>query len=286
MEFEVGIRQGMSYADYDRIPALRSHVLADMLKSPAHARYALDHPKPRSDAMMIGEAVHTAILEPDRFKAEYISRPDANQCEWAGKHKSSKAYKEGYELWSIDQEEKVILSPAEWKMCCALRDSAYQNPIANKILSGPGMNEAVVCWLDPGTNLPCKARLDRVFSHEGNTIVLDIKTTRDASPWSFAYDCAKFKYHFQGAYYRRGLKVLEPRPRPFWILALEKNPPYCSAMYRLDEEALNIAEASLQNLIYRFSECEEESNWPGYSSEVSKLFLPKFAYFEEGQDDD
>jgi len=43
-----------------------------MLKSPAHLRETLDHPPPPTPAMALGSAVHTYVLEPDRFSEEFV----------------------------------------------------------------------------------------------------------------------------------------------------------------------------------------------------------------------
>ena len=286
MKFKPGLMKGVSYADYDRLPGLRSSTLKDMRQSPAHARYRLDHPMPATAAMRLGEATHAAVLEPDRFEMQYVARPEKDpKQEWSKFNKNSKKYIDGREIWDKAHENCVILSASEHKTCCALRDAAWAHPLAKRILTGDGANEVVACWEDPSVYIPCKARIDRYTTYEGHTIILDIKTCRDAEPWEFARAAAKFGYHLQGAWYRRGLNVLEARPRQFWMLALESKEPYCVAVYRLDDEALDQAEATLQNFVYQYAECEKDGSWPGYGPGVETLYLPKYAYYEEGQNE-
>ena len=62
-----------------RMPAKQYHAdqsighsgIIKLLKSPAHLREALDHPSPPTPAMAFGTAVHTHVLEPDRFFEEF-----------------------------------------------------------------------------------------------------------------------------------------------------------------------------------------------------------------------
>ena len=46
-------------------------------QTPAHYHYACDHPEEvDTDAMRLGRAVHTAILEPDKFADQYACQPE------------------------------------------------------------------------------------------------------------------------------------------------------------------------------------------------------------------
>lgn len=281
-----GISVGVSYQDYEREPGLRSHVLTDMRRSPMHCRYNLDHPREASDAMVLGEATHAAVLEPERFKKQYAARPDNDPKEpWSSEHKNSNAYKEGRALWDAKHDKAVILSAPEFDACAAMRDAAWAHPMAKRLLGGKGANEVVVLWDDP-CEIRCKARLDRIVEYEGHTVIVDVKTCKDASAGAFSRACANYGYHLQGAWYQRGLYVLEPRDRPFYIIAIENTPPHCVAVYRMEKEALVAGWDIMQRLCYEYVECEKTGLWPGYGNEVEVLYLPKWAYFDEGEERD
>ncbi len=51
---------------------------------------------------------------------------------------------------------------------------------------GKGMNEVSIVWVDEQTGLKCKARLDRLTVYRGYPFVLDLKTSKDASPSPFS----------------------------------------------------------------------------------------------------
>jgi hypothetical protein len=168
-----------------------------------------------------------------------------------------------------------------------MRDSVWAHPTARKLLTGDGFNEVVIMWNDPSTGLHCKARLDRLTSYNGRTIIADLKSTKDASEWAMGYDCFKYGYNIQFAFYRRGLHTLDSsRSRQCWIVAPENIPPHCTAVYRVDDDAIDAAEATVQNLMFKYAECEKKGFWPGYSSDVEKLYLPPYAYKEESADNE
>ena len=269
-----GLYPGLDFSTYAKIDAVNNSVLQRLRRSPAHAKHYMDHSDEATEAKVVGEASHAAVLEPERFKEQYIARPIFEG------HPNSKVYKAARAEWEELNEKEVILSRDDYSLCEQLRDSAWGHPVAEKLLSGKGRNEVVVLWNDPGTGLLCKARVDRFTSYLKQSVVVEFKTTRDASSWAFSRDVAKFRYHHQGSWYRRGLQILDERHRKFYIIASEKEEPYCTAVYELEEEAMNVAEGVMQTLMYRYAECVKSGNWPGYGSGVERLQLPKWTNYE------
>ena len=69
---EIKIIHDMPIAEYHAHPAVSNSILAKMARSPLHARAYIDgERKGPTAAMLVGTAVHTAVLEPRRFSAEY-----------------------------------------------------------------------------------------------------------------------------------------------------------------------------------------------------------------------
>jgi len=270
--FAPGLRVGTSYEDYAAVDALNNSTLQQMKRSAAHARYYLDHSDESTVPQLVGEATHAAVLEPERFAKGYVPRP-----EFEGHHNSNK-YKEARAAWEAGHQGDVVLSLDEFSMCEHMRDAAWAHPAARALLDGKGSNEVMVMWSDPGTQIPCKARLDRFTALKGDSIIVEVKTARDASAWRFGYDAAKYGYHEQAAWYRRGLRVLEPKERRHLTIALEKEPPWGVAVYEIDKECLDASEGRLQELVFKYAECVANGVWPGYPSGITALSLPKYAY--------
>ena len=73
----------MPATQYHADRAIGHSGIVKMLKSPAHLREYLDHPHMPTPAMAFGTAVHTFVLEQERFADEFVvaekfacSRPD------------------------------------------------------------------------------------------------------------------------------------------------------------------------------------------------------------------
>ena len=62
----------MPATQYHAEKAIGHSGIVKMLKSPAHLREYLDHPHQPTPAMAFGTAVHTYVLEQDRFAEEFV----------------------------------------------------------------------------------------------------------------------------------------------------------------------------------------------------------------------
>jgi hypothetical protein len=261
----------LSWPEYFKLDALSRSVLERMRRTAAHAyEYETRPHDDTTEAKTTGDAAHAALLEPDRWAQQYVVAPKVD--------KRTKKGKQEYADWEASlAPDSIVLSPSEYKTAKGIHKAVWANPDIAALVGGEGQNEKTVVWNDPGTSLLCKGRLDRITTSEGWTVVIDIKTTRNAEPWAFAGDAAHFGYHRQAAWYLRGLRILDERKRRFLIIAIEKEPPYLSVIYRLDPETVMKAEDDLQALVYRYAECKERGVWPGYPRGVQSLGLPKWA---------
>jgi exodeoxyribonuclease VIII len=99
--------------------------------------------------------------------------------------------------------------------------------------------EASYYWRDPGSNLLLKARPDLV--NKKKRILLDFKTTTDASFNSFRRSIANFSYDIQSAFYLDGVNAaLGTDFNRFIFVAVEKQAPYEIALYELDEASIDV----------------------------------------------
>lgn len=266
MQPEVGLHQDVPEAVYHSWDAAGSSHLKLVGRSLAHARYEQLHPKEQTRAQALGSAIHRAVLEPDRFEWEYCATA---QCD--------RRTKEGKARWAAfvgKNAGKEILEGDDYATCLAMRDAVWANPHAAEILKGPGLIEASAAWIDPETGLLCKGRMDRLAEHGSWSWIWDVKSTEDASPSGFAKAVSKWDYHCQAAHYLDGLNVLAPRKRRFGFIAVEKKPPYCVALYELEEEDLEMGRYDNEQRLAALKQAVESGNWPGYSTEIEPLGLP------------
>jgi hypothetical protein len=141
-----------------------------------------------------------------------------------------------------------------------------------------GQPEVSAYWLDPITGALCKCRPDWVHDcGDAGVILLDVKTTADASPEGFARSCATYRYHVQAAYYSDGYQVSSGRQvLGFVFAAVEQDAPYLAAAYMLDDEALAAGRREYRRCLNLYHDCHMAGEWPGYSSAIECLTLPKW----------
>ena len=175
--------------------------------------------------------------------------------------------------WEKVNEHRTILNPEQWKTIHAMRDALMAHPAANALLTGiPGKAEKSVYWIDATTGVLCRCRPD--WWRDDNLIV-DLKTTEDASPEGFARSIAKFRYDVQDAFYTDGVQqATGKRPKAFVFIAVEKKPPYGVGVYVLDAETKDLGRAQYQHDLRVYAECVRTGEWPGYGDKIQTINLP------------
>ena len=182
--------------------------------------------------------------------------------------------------WRAENEGYTVLSPDDLAQLHAMRDAIRAHPAASALLSGDGMAEASVYWTDPATGELCRCRPDW-WRKDG--IVVDLKTTIDASPEGFAKSLANYRYHVQAPWYLAGTSAAYESghlpddwqaPRAFAFIAVEKAAPYAVAVYMLDTASLEVGAAQMRADLDTLAECRRTGVWPGYGDKIKALSLP------------
>src|SRR5690606_26638227 len=104
---EPGLYPNVPADAYHRWPVASQTVLKIMRdRSPAHARqYMLTPPEP-TPAMVLGQAIHMAILQPDLFRECYVRRPELDL--------RTKAGREALEALQKEHPSATILTPEQY----------------------------------------------------------------------------------------------------------------------------------------------------------------------------
>jgi hypothetical protein len=241
-------------------------------RSPMHYAWSLlQPPEPPTPAMALGTAAHVAILEGrEAFDQRYVVLPDfgdmrsstrrAERDEWI-----SKSARDGKTPITKDDADTV------WSM----REAVMAHPIARKLLAD-GSPEVTAVWRDRQTGRPCKARADWLHKHDG--LFVDLKTTDDASPETWARKAAGLRYHVADAFYSNGFDAVGAHIDTFAFLVVERDPPHGVAVYVLDDTARLKGEELYMRDLAALHECIETNRWPGYGGDkVQDLSLPAWA---------
>lgn len=250
--------------EYHRDPSISKSGLDQFRRSPAHFQAWLKEDRQQTPAMRIGTLTHTAVLEPGAFNEKTVVAPLVDKRTKEGKSiwEQFKAEHEGKDIISFDEHDQIV----------AMRDSVRKHQAAGKLLAKGG-SEISVFAVCPQTKVMCKGRFDWL---NGN-IIVDLKTTEDASPEGFAKSVANYRYHIQAAHYIALAGLVGIKDVTFKMIAVEKAAPYAVAVYELDVADLILAEAERIKLLEMFASCTQFQSWPAYSQSITTISLPRWA---------
>jgi hypothetical protein len=220
--------------------------------------------KEPTPAMILGTATHSAILEPDLFPSQFIAMPE-------GLTRQTKAGKEHYE--ELLATGKTVLKHDEFKHCLAMRDAVHLHPVAGPLFKN-GRSEQAYYAIDNETGELIKCKPD--FMND-NGFMVDLKKTTDASPDGFAKSVANYRYYVQAPWYLDILERLYSEAPPYFIfVAVEETRPYDIGVYFVDNAQLELGRRRYMKDLRRIAECKATGNFPGYSSQIEPLRLPKW----------
>ena len=261
----------MDNAAYHAHPAISKSHLDLVARSPLHywARYVDPQrvvPEPTA-AMVLGSALHTHVLELDKWDQEYAVAPEG----------IDRRYREGKAAWAEFAEQskgKTVLAAADADAVMHMGRAIYAHPAAAMLLSLPGKAEQTFMWTDSATGLECKCRPD--WMTDDGSIVVDLKTTGDASSKKFRASIADYRYHVQAAWYLHGIEqATGVCPEQFIFIAVEnRSAPHAVAVYAADAEMIKIGWHTAERDLEAIAECRKLNRWPGYNEAIEPISLP------------
>ena len=261
------LKQGISNAEYHGSSELGRSTAWSLLQScPEKVRYDMNNRKPSSPTLVLGSAFHTATLEPEKLDEEFAVKP----TEIDGKSSRTNHYKEAFEMMQKNEPDKQWLAPADYDLALEMAGSALDNPILkhymadiDKVVEGTGFFEM--------EGAKCKVRPDLYIPGAG--VVIDLKSTQDASPKGFTKSVRQFGYLFQACWYMHALRMVGLKPKQFIFLAVEKTAPFATAAYTIKESDINKQFGNMERACQIWAACQSSGIWPSYADEVQQLDL-------------
>jgi len=257
-------------ADYHRHHAVSKSHLDLVARSPLHywARY-LDpnriEPEP-TPAMLMGTALHTHVLELDQWDQRYVMAPE-------GIDRRTKQGKAEWEAFTVASTGRTVLSKADADTVMRMARSVYAHSAAAMLLAMAGKAETTWMWTDETTGLECKCRPD--WLTDDHRLIVDLKTTEDASPRGFQKSVATWRYFVQSSWYLDGVQAASgTRPDQFIFIVVEKKPPYAVAVYAADADMIAAGAKQARLDLDTLAVCKAADAWPGYSDQIETISLP------------
>ena len=262
---QAGLIPGIPIEEYHRHPSVSKSQLDQFAKSPAHYLASLATPRKETPAMRIGSLFHGLVLEPESVKIAV-----APVCD-----KRTKDGKATWEAFCLENAGAEIVTADEGEMLNGMAESVRKHPAASALLSGAGIAEGSCWWYDDQSGELCRCRPD-FYREDG--IIVDLKTTEDASLEGFTKSVAKYRYAVQAAMYADGVEwATGTTVKAFAFIAVEKQPPYAVQCFQLDFQATEAGRVTYKNLLLDLADCKIAKKFPAYSDKVETISLPNWA---------
>lgn len=187
----------MTEQEYRSHPAVSRSELWRIHDSPQKFRYQKDHPGDPTPALLFGQVFHKLALEPDAFEQEYVVAPECNR--------RTKEGKLAWEMFLESSQGKTVIPVEMYAQALAMCESLNSVPFAVKLLNG--IREHAFFWNDDLTGEECKCRVDCLNEHFSKPVVVDLKSTTDASTDGFIRSAINYGYDFQAAMYCKGVEA-------------------------------------------------------------------------------
>jgi hypothetical protein len=270
---EQGIYHNISSKDYHAMPEIISNsYLGRLAKVPAAAKI----PQDETEAMKFGRAFHCYVLEGQQSFWNEFCIPDSFPTK--PNRRSTQKTIDTYNLWIASLGDKIPITQGDFDTIQQMQKAVMTHPSASKFLA-EGISETTIIWQDEETGLFCKCRPDRI--PEGNKgVILDLKSTSNASKNAFQSDCVKFGYAREGAIYLEGFSRIMKAVYMdliFACIAVEKEPPYRTEVYTIETDFLEWGFAEFHRLLQIEKICRDNNFYPHYNcAGVDSLFKPAY----------
>jgi len=299
LKVKPGIYYGVPFEEYCQWDAVNNSSLDPILfQSPAHYQAKLNEPPKKTNALAFGSLAHTAMLEPDEFKRNYIGVPEGEFTKGcmlkdgvtpSSSPKSTSQYKQNKINWYLEtprlvlkkkkqefeklREKMSLPEQIEWLHSSAkktmiefedfekiskLCDELKTHPLYEKLRNGK--KEVSFAWKDADTGILCTGRVDSLCPY----LIADFKTTETTVEWEWSF--WKWNYYRQGPMYQDGLATLGHAGGellPFWLCVAQKTSPFDCVIAPAHELDLQQGRAEYKMALERIMRCRRDKEWPG-----------------------
>ena len=217
-----------------------------------------------------GTAIHAFVLEADIADKLVVRGPETRR---------GKAWTEAKE--EADSMGAVLLTEADYDLARQVADSVLMEPRVMRMLDDPSCLKEKSIFNDcPQTGLRIKCRPDAVLP---TRVVLDLKTTQDASPYGFAKSVRSYGYDLQSYFYVMACNLEGLDVQQFAFIAVEKEPPYAVALHTINQDYMNWAKGQVQLTLDQIKKAQDSGKFTTGWPDVNVITKP--AWLSDNQTD-
>ncbi len=236
--------------------------LKHMASSPKHYRYACEHPKKPTQAMLIGAAADRLVFGFGRA------------CCFEGTRRGKE-----WDAFQAANHDAVICIASEWEAAKGAADAVRQDPAARAFLEFP-QREVQRCMSWEAYGLPFQAGIPGVRGGvdliAGDTL-LDLKITNDVEPGALMRHAWSMLWPQQLTCYVDGARSLGIDIARAALLCVESSAPHDVVVLTFDETDFEHGRKSLVMWAERLRACEAAGEWPGHAQSPIPFEPPAWA---------
>lgn len=256
------IIENLSFKDYRKMDGLNHSSLSNMDVSAEYYKSVKDEESSSTDAMKLGTAIHSAILEPDAFESDFLVYE---------KRRAGNDWKFFKEL----NADKEIIKTSDMATINRIQHNLSKNEEAIDLLS-QSQRELSLTWTDTNGTL-CKARIDAYKPK----ILIDLKSTSAKDIREFTNSAVKYFYHSQMAYYIEGLESNGLEVDEVKIIVAQTVAPYSVFVVNVPYSTIERGSELIEEWKTELIECEKTGKWGGLADEEHDLELPAWAMSDD-----
>ncbi len=221
-----------------------------------------------SKPLKIGQLVHCLTLEPSDFDSRYVI---GEKCD-----KRTKAGKAAWAELEANANCREIVDAEDYDLAkqCALELMNHDE--FGLLLMAPPKDAVIEERIDFEWNgVPARCKPDMVIP--SMNVIIDIKTTQDASEDAFKRAIGKWGYHRQDAFYKEAVRQKYGRDFRFLFAVVATNQTMETACYELRPKSVSRARTELNALINDYERRKIDNNWNAvYSRGIVPMELPNY----------
>lgn len=266
----------VSNVEYHANHSCISHSMMEVFRaSPlAYARKFIYGTMRRLDptpAMCIGTALHTLVLEPERFDELVAVSPDVDRRTKYGKAQ--------WEEFKSSCNGKAVISQFDNDAVTNMSKSILAHPEAAKLLKRAEYREKSFRWVNEASGLFCKCKPDLLWW--AGAVIGDLKTAADPTPGAWTRQAASLGYHRQNAGYRSGIEAVSGRRPAFLHIVVGTSEPFETCCYQMDPESVDHGEFQNQQTLNAIRAAIDSGDWMADQNKKFKtVSLPRWVYSE------
>lgn len=232
--------------DYHARDELSSSQVKTLLSNPYE--YYAKLPREETLSMTLGSATHCLVLEPHLFDRDFAIEPICD-----ARTKEGKAIKAEFAKQS---EGKTVLTAVQGELARAM-SSAVLASRAGTLFSEGIAEQSIIGFVEDaeGNKYPARCRPD----FRAGRIIVDFKTTQDASPDGFTKAIANLAYYIQAAFYidvcaSAGIEIAR-----FVFVAVESKAPHMVGVYDISPEWIEFGRSEYKRALAILDRIEDYS---------------------------